>query len=278
MNEGQPMKTNETSTVVFKGLVGFLTDGRRLVPLLPGTKIPFANQRGDAQDHRVVISNGHELRAWIGFHPRTNWALLGMVQLDPDSPQAMAWVRDVGITSNDPAWILRTRRGYKPIFRAPVDCPKTHNDPTHRVADLGGPKTLLVIPPSIHPSGSRYAWVPGHSPADIPYDRLSEPPLAVMSYWRSVTSPTTLPLTYSNNAPDYLSLIYDAIVAKLERDGLRLRPTHDGGLQGDCPFHHSQGHKAFVIHPEKGAWCFAGCLQNGRLTSLAIKLGITEVG
>jgi hypothetical protein len=277
MNEVRPINTIETRSVVFRDLVEFLTCGKKLVPIIPGTKTPFANRNNEISDHRIIITNTDQLDNWLKIRPDSNWGLLGMVQLDPDSPEAMAWVRDMGIKSSDPTWILRTRRGYKPIFKAPIDCPKTHNDPTHKVADLGGPKTLIIIPPSIHPSGFKYQWVPGHSPQDIPFDRLSEPPQIVMDYWKNVTSPTLSARTCKCNTPKYLMTIYDAIVAKLEMKGLRLRPTHDGGLQGDCPFHHSQGRKAFVIHPEKGAWCFAGCLENGRLTNLALRLGITEI-
>ena len=133
----------------YRYLTSFLTDDRRLVPLVPRTKVPFANREVSNGDHRVIISEADALALWLRTHKCSNWGLLGMVQVDPDSEEATAWVRNMGIRSGDRAWILRTRRGYKPIFKSPADCPRTHNDPTHKTADLGGPKTIIVIPPSL---------------------------------------------------------------------------------------------------------------------------------
>lgn len=248
----------------------YLRHGLAIVPLLPHSKQPFAG----ADHHRVVIATDDQLADWLRTHPRPhNWAILGSCQIDPDSPAAMAWAQTHGVVSAG-AWVLRTRRGYRLMYRAPADCPATSCDAQHTRPDLLGPRSFGLIPPSIHPSGHAYAWVRGHSPADIAYPGLQEPPETVMAYWHSVATPAT-PARDHRPAPGYLGVIYEAIVARLERDGVRLWPTHDGGLQGDCPFHQSHGHKAFTIHPERGAWCFAGCLDNGRLTALAVRLGVS---
>jgi Bifunctional DNA primase/polymerase, N-terminal len=34
--------------------------------------------------------------------------------------------------------------------------------------DLRGDGGCIVLPPSIHPSGNAYAWVPGHAPGERP--------------------------------------------------------------------------------------------------------------
>lgn len=249
-----------------------------LVPCQTGNKakVPFARRHNDRRYHRIVLASHAELAAWRRAHSYPhNWGVLGLVQADCDSSEAERWLATVGVSSSEPVWILKSSRGLKVMFRAPADCPRNagHGDDLGK-PDLLGPRTMLLVPPSIHPSGFRYAWVRGHGPADIPYSELPEPPATLTSYWRQVAAPPRTRIN-SRGAPDYLNLIFDAIVSRLEGQGLRLRPTSDGGLQGDCPFHHSQGHKAFSIHPERGWLCFAGC-GHGRLTQLAVRLGVTE--
>lgn len=251
----------------------YLQHGLAVVPLLYRAKNPFAN-KGDG-GHRFVFITRQQLETWPPIRGRCNWGLLGTMQVDPDDTGPTAWAKSMGVTSDCACWILRSRRGVKVIYRPPVDCPPTSCDPSHQRADLLGPRSLLVIPPSVHPSGFRYAWARGHSPADIPFSELAEPPAPIMDFWRSVAIPPKPPRAHGPT-PGYLGVIYDAIVRKLEADGLRLRPARGGGLQGDCPFHCSKGRKAFIIDRERGWHCFAGCSdgESGRLTTLAVKLGV----
>lgn len=60
--------------------------------------------------------------------------------------------------------------------------------------DLRGDGGLIVAPPSVHPSGNRYAWIPGHGPGEI---ELAQPPTWLLerldkrrghsvAYWREL--------------------------------------------------------------------------------------------
>lgn len=254
-----------------------------LVALAYGSKTPVRNNyeddpgyRGDQPltDHRSVFHDVDSLTCYLAHNPARNWGVLGLFSIDNDSDEATAWTRDMGIKSSDAYWILRTRRGYKPIGRAPANCPPTSNDPTHRRGELTGPKSLIVIQ-GVHPKDHnfQYRFVRGHSPLDIPITELAEPPEAIMSYWRSVSDPPRPPRTYAGTSAN-LGNLFDVVVDRLNADGANLRPISGGYLKGNCIFHNSDGKKSFTVHPEKGAHCFAGCLKNGRLTSLALRLGI----
>lgn len=80
------------------------------------------------------------------------------------------------------------------------------------------------------------------------------------------------------SAPTYLPLVFDAIIAEIERRGLRWRPQ-GVGILSQCPFDTSgfMGDFSLSVHPEKG-WKDFGDHGEGKLIDLAIRLGITEVG
>ena len=83
----------------------------------------------------------------------------------------------------------------------------------------------------------------------------------------------TMPQRYANtDAPSWLSLVYDAILDHVAARGSAIQPS-GGGAKVRCPLHDDE-HPSLSIHPVRGWICFAGCGQ-GRLTSLAVKLGIS---
>ena len=83
----------------------------------------------------------------------------------------------------------------------------------------------------------------------------------------------TMPRRYANtDAPSWLSLVYDAILDHVAARGSAIQPS-GGGAKVRCPLHDDE-HPSLSIHPVRGWICFAGCGQ-GRLTSLAVKLGIS---
>jgi hypothetical protein len=112
----------------------------------------------------------------------------GLVQVDPDSTEAMEWARANGLTSKG-AWVLHSARGVKALYRAPdVQLPSAHTDGTHATADIGG--RLCMIPPSVHPSGLQLRWALGHGPADIPYEKLTLLPQKLLEAWTRLKGPT----------------------------------------------------------------------------------------
>jgi hypothetical protein len=195
----------------------------------------------------------------------------GLVQVDPDSDEALAWGTAHGLTS-DGAWSILSARGTKALYRAPgVDLPPAWNDKNHLTTDIGN--RLCLVPPSIHPSGLPLRWVSGHSPADIPKNELADLPGGLLQAWRDLKGPKPMKMERTVPPPGWLGLVFDAIVHYMESRGGRLRPSGNGGLVGLCPLHDDRD-PSFSIHPVKGWKCFSGC-GHGRLTILAHRLGIS---
>ncbi len=78
---------------------------------------------------------------------------------------------------------------------------------------------------------------------------------------------------YGSTPPTWLTLVYDAIVDSLERDGFRPRQRGSGGaVMALCPLHEDTN-QSLSLHPTRGFYCF-GCQTGGRLTDLAHRLGV----
>lgn len=248
-----------------------------LVPLLPRTKTPFrADQCDPVTGWRVVIDNADAWRNFRARHPRCNVALIWPgCQVDLDSEDADRWARERGVPGGT-YWAIRTGRGVRYLYAALPECPSTFIDASHAFADLLAPGSLALVPPSIHPNGTRYEWIPGHRPADIPFDDLDTPPTAIVDAWHTLkASVPKRSITRTDAAPGWLGLVFDAICDHLAGSGRRIHERGDGAFTTTCPFHDDR-HPSLSVHPERGWKCFAGCGE-GRLTSLAVRLGITNV-
>jgi hypothetical protein len=199
----------------------------------------------------------------------------GLVQVDPDSPEATNWAVKHGLTSEN-TWIIRSRRGLKALFKAPdIQLPSAYTDGTHATSDIGS--WLCLAPPSIHPKDHSFTlgWFKDHSPSDIPYRQLHVLPESLLNIWQELKTPKHSNIVFpSHDTISGLHPIYEAIVNRIEHTS-RLRPNRDGGMEGLCPLHDDKN-PSFGIHPVKGWKCFSGCGE-GRITELAVRLGIYEV-
>jgi len=210
----------------------------------------------------------------LALIPACNWLVdckaSGLVQVDPDSAEAMEWAKAHGLSS-DRAWVLKSARGLKTLYRVPVDeLPPAYVDKTHQTADIGN--RLCLVPPSIHPSGLRLTWTVGHSPNDTPKSELAVLPRSILDAWQKLKAPKPRSKEPNVPTPGWLGLVFEAVVYHIEANGGRLRYSSNGGMTGRCPLHHDR-HPSFSIHPEKGWKCFAGCGE-GRLTQIAARIGI----
>ncbi len=86
----------------------------------------------------------------------------GLCAVDIDEPEKFRLARQqVGLTEDDlKTWTTRSHRGGALIFRYPngYHLPSKINNPNWG-AELLGNERILVLPPSIHPSGTRYRWL-----------------------------------------------------------------------------------------------------------------------
>jgi len=88
-----------------------------------------------------------------------------------------------------------------------------------------------------------------------------------------VAKPQKYERAHNGTAPNWLGLVFDAIVDSLEREGFRPRSRGvDGAVMALCPLH-TDTNRSLSLHPSRGYYCF-GCQLGGRLTDLAHRLGV----
>ncbi|WP_165802801.1 bifunctional DNA primase/polymerase [Dehalogenimonas alkenigignens] len=250
----------------------YLDAGLVLVAIKPGSKRPIPDPVSGSWWR---IDNHAELTRLLDQYPDMNVALLcdGIVQIDADSDPAIEWCRLRGIDQQG-NWAIRTARGIRFLFKAPAGCPSSFVDPDHQLPDMLALGSLAMLPPSIHPSGIRYAWVEGHSPTSINLNDLAVLPTELLNHWQQL-KPEPVAISAGNfttSAPDWLSLIFEAICRHLENTGHLIRLNRQGGFITTCPFHDDRN-PSLSVHPVKGWKCWAGCGE-GRLTNLAARLEI----
>jgi len=252
----------------------YLAVGLRLVPLVPRDKRPYGSKIPDpVTGWRIkYIASVDEWQTFLQTHPLCNVGVQWPgVQVDIDSSEAQRWAEDRGLSTSNCSWTIITGRGTRSLFAPSPTQLSTVIDASHQRPDFLAPGRLAVLPPSVHPNGTVYAWADGRSPADIPYTTLPQMPDAIRDAWlTSIRSP--IKANVSSEAPSWVALVFESICEHLRQEGHYLRQMNSGSVVTSCPFHDDR-HPSFSLHPERGWKCFAGCGQ-GRLTQLAAKLGI----
>ena len=236
-------------------------------------KVPLSDGAGGRAECRTV----EEFERYLDRVPALNMAILGVAQVDADSPEAIARAAQLGVSSDARCWIIRTRRGWRAIYRPPG------RELTNRVKAGDVDLDLLVnspaiVPPSIHPSGAPYRWAPGHSPAEIPFADLEEPPVLLVEWWDLLCNPPDRPVhAFGGVDVDLLGAVMREVGAR-SRKGSLPAPGRSGWISTNCPFPEAHAHadreRSFSINAEHGGWiCFSGCGQ-GSVRELARRFGI----
>jgi hypothetical protein len=101
----------------------------------------------------------------------------GLVDVEFDSPEGLEALQAHGIAGiHTPTW--RSERGEHRLFRWSPELPATGWRKAGGLeVRIGGNPAQSVLPPSIHPSGSRYRWVippTDCAPAELPRSLLEE--------------------------------------------------------------------------------------------------------
>ena len=273
-----------------------ITQGLRVLPIRgpwdAGTDNPGKQPCWDAVlDGRPLISEINDFERWltrtkglIGSGPFINMAIVEgqIVQVDCDTDEAIELAQRYGVDLDGAVWIVKTARGWKYFYKNPGD-PRLLN----RI-NLGGcechPAGLdlianspAVCPPSIHKTGALYQWGAGHSPTDIQYRDLDDPPPEIIERWlRGYQRPHQAREVIPQSA-DLVEAVR-ASLAALSRRGLR--EGAGGWTSTNCPFpDHGKGRgdrgASFSVNfADAGGWiCFAGC-GKGSLADLAKRLGL----
>lgn len=121
---------------------------------------------------------------------------------------------------------------------------------------------LVVVPPSRHRSGSRYAWVEGRSPAD-------RGPAPIPAWLVSGALERSLPHGHGTPAPPRTDVECRAFAAAWARAGIRLLPVD---AYYACPFHPDE-HPSLHVDAAGCRWYCFGCLRGGGTSRLLELLG-----
>ncbi|MEX2648503.1 MAG: bifunctional DNA primase/polymerase [Alphaproteobacteria bacterium] len=144
--------------------------GWAVVPVRPRAKAPLV--RWEPFQRRPADQD--EIAAWFDRWPDANVGIVtgtvsGLVVLDVDAGHGgddtlARWEREHGPLM--PTIEAVSGGGGRHLyFAAPSPCPRNRVGIGPGI-DLRGEGGMIVAPPSIHPSGRRYAWRDGHGPDD----------------------------------------------------------------------------------------------------------------
>jgi hypothetical protein len=97
----------------------------------------------------------------------------GVVRVDVDGPVGETLLQEMSQGDLPPTWTFASSpAGYGLLYQWPADLPcqttSLQKAGAHQELRLMGNGSQTVLPPSRHPSGSRYTWQAGHSPAEMP--------------------------------------------------------------------------------------------------------------
>lgn len=141
--------------------------GLSVVPQLPGSKCPCVKWK-PFQDRRQTVEELHE---WWSRWPNAGIALVlgsisGVFAVDIDGEEAhRTFVEKLGEVPIGPKSLSGSGKPfrYHLLFRPPPFKTTAKFCPWHPKLELRGDGGIIVVPPSIHKSGKRYAWADGRS-------------------------------------------------------------------------------------------------------------------
>lgn len=151
----------------------YLERGWSIVPQKAGEKHPCVRWK----EFQQRLPTDSELALWFG----TTWPDAGMavvlgrvsnlLVIDVDGEEAhQALLAKLGAEPEAPKTLSGSGQPfrYHLFFRHPTGVTtKAKYTPWHPKLEFRGERGVVILPPSRHPSGKCYQWVPGRSPADL---------------------------------------------------------------------------------------------------------------
>ena len=259
-----------------------------------------------AAGHRAECRSPEELEPFLITEPDMNVAVLGIAQVDCDDEAGMAWAKDYGISRSQRAWFVRSSRGWKALYRPPAGdelLTRTKAGCTCRVDNEASVKLCSgwhpttggklqvdflvdvpsIVPPSVHPTFVSYRWADGHSPSEIPFAKLEEPPVLVLEFWRNLCRhKTDYPARQLPQGAGFEAALRAALAARTKHGHLPSEGK-DGWIGPiPCVFsaNHAHGDRqpGFTVNFRFGVWkCHAAC-GTGSLVDLATELNVPVPG
>ena len=191
----RPVATAATAQVPGVDLaLNYLQRGWAVLPIEPGSKKPYVRWK----PYQERLPTEEQVTRWFSEWPDAGIGLVlgpvsGVLALDVDSEQAYGVL--LGRLGKEPRAPKVLSGSAKPcrfhlFFRHPVVQTKAKHTPWHPHLEFRGHKGILVLPPSLHPSGNRYAWAKGQSCDDL---ALPELPPEILKALMPLPLPGTLP-------------------------------------------------------------------------------------
>lgn len=146
--------------------------GLPVIPLQPGGKIPAMRK------WTTLTPTAADVSSWWDSQPEANIGLMcgsrsGLIDVETDvhgdlngEDSLSAWAKETGCDLGKP-WRFRSGGGgIHRLYRCGV--PVKNRTGVLPAVDVRGDGGQCVLPPSLHPNGNRYSWLPGEGPDDAP--------------------------------------------------------------------------------------------------------------
>lgn len=193
--------------------------GLALIPIVPGTKRPLVKwTEYQAQPPDIIT-----LINWAQRWPGASWACIlgpasgGLAVLDFDDLASYTAWRERYPDLAQAAPTVATARGRHVYVQ--VDTPTARM--TNYEGEVKGRGGYVLLPPSLHPSGRRYAWLHGDLSRYIPrLESLAEAGITVALPERPAATRTWQPPTHSRQ-PDLLKPCAAAVLRGTTPEGRR---------------------------------------------------------
>ena len=167
--------------------------GWSVVPQNPGDKHPSVRWK----PFQERVPTEEELAGWFAQWPQAGLAVVlgpvsNLLVIDVDGTEAHEQlVERLGSMPVAPEAISGSHKPnrYHLFFRCPNMPTKAKATPWNPKLEFRGKGGIVIIPPSLHPSGNRYAWADGRSMDDLPLTELPAEIVAALQPTRSEPLP-----------------------------------------------------------------------------------------
>lgn len=171
----------------------YLRRGWSVVPQISGQKHPPVKWKR----FQTELPQESDLEKWWGQWPDAGIILItgplsNVFAVDVDSTDAReSLLQHLGVLPNAPTALSGSRAPdrFHLFFRHPEFPTKAKSTPWHDKLEFRGNAGLLVLPPSIHPSGNRYAWAEGRSLDEIDLPELPPEIIGALNLKREFNAP-----------------------------------------------------------------------------------------
>lgn len=169
---GSSRRRRQANGTVLDEALRRLGQGWSVVPQKPGAKKPCVRWK-PFKDRRPTQK---ELTGWFERWPDAGLALVlgpvsGVIVIDVDGPEAHVALMERlgGQEPIAPKVLSGSGKPYRYhlFFRCPDLPTKSKQTPWHEHLEFRGYGGIVIVPPSLHPSGNSYRWAARRSPDDL---------------------------------------------------------------------------------------------------------------